>query len=410
MEDAVKRILDAGLRLVYEVDGSNSGQPGAGVGSGAGPTLLTLAFRVCVFMNIYCIIHVFVDSLYARAAAARFRLSFSERISVAEKVCSSLNAIYTSSAAFTIIFWRADFNPSAFTGAQCTSPMSTILNVYPTAPANATYLGSFLDADWFLPAYIGYSIYDCATMYFQGDNHWSMWVHHLVGIYGAAGNLRVRSLSALSTFAMGTEITAFFVNLVWYAETLNLQRPSLRIARRSSITTAMGDEEDTVTPSLTPSSSSGALPNADTSDKKLLLAKDTAPAAAVSVKKRKPRADTKAPATLTLVVLQFLRTFSFLVFRVTAVPLSFYLLATLGGTAPPSLARLGEMVVVVWNGCSACARAWWDWDVDRFIGFSALIVQMLFGLLNVVWTFVAVKVARRDLGRYLRGREKAKAE
>ncbi|TPX73783.1 hypothetical protein CcCBS67573_g04932 [Chytriomyces confervae] len=375
------------------------------------PPLLELVFRSCIFMAFYCIVHVIVDVLYARAATTKFRLSFSERISVAEKVCSSINAVYASASAFTIIFIRNAFTADAFNGANCASPMSALLSVYPKAPSDVGFISSLLDADWFLPAYIGYSIYDCVTMYFQGDNHWSMWVHHLVGIYGAIGNLHIRKLSVLSTFALGTEITALFVNLVWYAETLDLNRPQQILARRASITAAMGDEDDTplVTPTMTPSNSETAL------DKVPLLSTPPAPSTTLSdstttpetskksASKRKMRAAKKAPATLTLVLVQFLRTLSFILFRITAVPYSFYLVGTLGRTEAFSFMTLVDMVAVVWNGFSTCPKSFLAWDMDRMFGVTALIVQVLFGALNVVWTLVAVKVAKRDLRRYIAG-------
>ncbi|KAJ3072533.1 hypothetical protein HDU98_003419 [Podochytrium sp. JEL0797] len=351
-----------------------------------------MLFRTCTFLNAYCFIHVVADQLYGKHAEKKFHLTFSERISVSEKVCSTINAIYTASAAIWISFVRDSFNVDHMIATPCSSRMSGMLNIYPKAPETANAVTQFFDMDWVLPAFIAYSIYDCATMYFQGDNHWSMWVHHIVGIYGGVGNVIIRKLSVLSTFAMMTEITAFFVNLLWYFETLNLSRPQPIPYRRASITLALGDSE-TPEGALTPS----------TQDVPGKTAPPPSAAAVASALRKAHRKSTKPPPTLLLVTLQTLRTLSFLIFRVTAVPFSFYLILSRGNPDTfPSFSVIWEMIVVVWNGCSACPREWWDWDLDRGLGFSALVVQLLFGLLNVVWTLVAFKVLGREVRGYLK--------
>ncbi|KAJ3284116.1 hypothetical protein HDU79_008494 [Rhizoclosmatium sp. JEL0117] len=378
------------MSLIWDWLNSPSGGPDA-------PTWLVVFFRIFSAINFYCIVHVVLDQLVGKHLAKKFNLSFSERISVSEKVCSTINAAYVATAAIWISFVRDTFNVNDFVAnVPCTSAMSAIVSIYPKAPATANFITSFFDMDWVLPAYVGYSIYDCVTMWFQGDNHWSMWVHHLVGIYGAFGNQVIRKLSILSNHAMMTEITAMTVNILWYAETLNPNRPK---PRRASITTTMGDTTTDETPSLTPSASSETLNE---------LSKATTATQPKAVKRKL----TKPPATLLLVFLQTLRTLSFVVFRVTAVPYSFYLILSRGGATGVSFSSVWEMVVVVWNGCSSCQRGVFDWDFDRAIGFSALVVQMLFGLLNVVWTAVAIKVLRREVKGYLgrAGEKKKKAE
>ncbi|KAJ3019566.1 UNVERIFIED_CONTAM: hypothetical protein HDU68_010604 [Siphonaria sp. JEL0065] len=275
-----------------------------------------------------------------------------------------------------------------------------MVSIYPKAPDSANAITSFFDMDWVLPAYVGYSIYDCITMYFQGDNHWSMWVHHIVGIYGAFGNMVIRKLSVLSTFAMMTEVTAMTVNILWYAETLNLSRPQPVPYRRASITTTMGDTDTPEdTPTVTPSPS-------------MEFSASTAALEKLNPTKKSSKKSTKPPPTLLLVTLQTLRTLSFLVFRVTAVPYSFYLVLSRGSASGLSFRGVWELIVTVWNGCSTCERGLLDWDFDRGLGFSALIVQLLFGLLNVVWTAVAIKVLRREVRGYLKrvGGDKRKKE
>ena len=43
-----------------------------------------------------------------------------------------------------------------------------------------------LDVIWCL--FLGYSLYDSAVMLLQ-ETHWSMWVHHVLGVAGAIGKL-----------------------------------------------------------------------------------------------------------------------------------------------------------------------------------------------------------------------------
>ncbi|KAJ3385746.1 hypothetical protein HDU84_002037 [Entophlyctis sp. JEL0112] len=350
---------------------------------------LLLTTRALAIAAAYCLLHALLDLLWARALARRRALSNSDRISLAEKVASSLNALFIAAAAFHNAFVLDLFSPAAVPIANvhspCSSPMISLLSIYPFSPLQvpAGSLRSFFHYDWVLPAYVGYSIYDCITMYFQGDNHWSMWVHHLVGIYGAIGNMKVQKLAVLSNFAMLTEVTAFCVNILWYVETLTPNRQRLP-PPEPSITSTLGDTKS----------------NDEGNDSETSPPVSPNPAAASSTttqQTKKSGKNRKKPAkpapTPLLLALQTLRTVSFLVFRVTAVPYSLYVVSRTGS--------LVDMFAAVWRGCTTreCARGW---SVDRVLLISALVVQILFGLLNFVWTYVAVKVLAREVRTYLR--------
>ncbi|KAJ3124568.1 hypothetical protein HK100_011192 [Physocladia obscura] len=390
---------------------------GSGLGNNDENLGLVLATRIFVFTAAYCILHVVLDFCVGTKATRRFRLSFSDRISVSEKVASSLNALYVSSAAIYNVFIADLFvaNISKYanltgnvTTACPTLPMAALLAVYPSIsdyPVASPL--RFFAADYVMPAYVGYSIYDCITMYFQGDNHWSMWVHHLVGIYGGIGNLYIRRLSVLSTFAMITEVTAFFVNILWYAETLNENRPQLTPIRRASITATLGDTDDSSDNAITPSNSTDSLteplvkdniPTTKTDSSKVALNKQR-------MLKKKKRTARPTPTPF-LLALQTLRTLSFLIFRVPAVPYSFYCVITRGTRISavsliPAVRAVVDLIVVTWYaGSPSCDAATVSWTLDRILGITALVVQIMFGFLNFVWTFVAVKVLLRELRAY----------
>lgn len=69
------------------------------------------------------------------------------------------------------------------------------------------------------PVYAGYCLYDMITMYYQ-TQHWSMWVHHLLGVFGSIHLMWARAGAYYSTWFMITEITAVFDNINWYFKTL----------------------------------------------------------------------------------------------------------------------------------------------------------------------------------------------
>ena len=80
------------------------------------------------------------------------------------------------------------------------------------------------------PVYLGYSLYDMGTMCFQ-TQHWTMWLHHILGVTGSLIMMVWRTGTVYATFFMLTEITAVTDNLNWYIK--NLVIPDMVEPRRS---------------------------------------------------------------------------------------------------------------------------------------------------------------------------------
>ncbi|ORZ38361.1 hypothetical protein BCR44DRAFT_47527 [Catenaria anguillulae PL171] len=122
-------------------------------------------------------------------------LSRRDRIYLAEKVCSSVNALVVSGLAF-----KAIFLDKAYDG-------DTMHPYPPLAHEAFSHL-------------CGYTIYDLVTMWFQGGDHWSMWTHHLMSLYGTSLIIYLRNPSFYPLLFGVAEITALANNLVWYLQTL----------------------------------------------------------------------------------------------------------------------------------------------------------------------------------------------
>ena len=69
------------------------------------------------------------------------------------------------------------------------------------------------------PLYTGYCLYDMITMAYQ-TQHWSMWLHHILGVAGSILTFFGRTGAYYSTWFMITEMTAVFDNANWYFKTL----------------------------------------------------------------------------------------------------------------------------------------------------------------------------------------------
>jgi hypothetical protein len=71
-----------------------------------------------------------------------------------------------------------------------------------------------------LAVFCGYTLYDIGLLFIERP-HWSMWVHHILGLCGGVSMLLVyRDLSFSTAFFTITEWTAFTTNAVWYAQRL----------------------------------------------------------------------------------------------------------------------------------------------------------------------------------------------
>ncbi|KAJ3303789.1 Glutathione S-transferase 7 [Blyttiomyces sp. JEL0837] len=147
------------------------------------PGAIVLLGRSAAFLTAFIIIHVFLDVVVGRAIAARWKLAMTDRVS------------FTS--------------PDPYMG---------------PGGALATYTP---DMDYLFPSYFGYTIYDLLTMFWQPETHWSMWLHHLMGAYGAVGMMFFRRMSIFPCYFMITEITAVANNLLWYAQLFSKPKPEM---------------------------------------------------------------------------------------------------------------------------------------------------------------------------------------
>ncbi|KAI9164215.1 hypothetical protein H9P43_008032 [Blastocladiella emersonii ATCC 22665] len=149
----------------------------------------------------YTVSHVIVDGVWRRAMPAHYKsLSRRDRIYLAEKIASSVNALVVSGLAYKSIFVDGDYDADT-------------MHPYPlTAHRAFVHL-------------CGYTMYDLGTMWLQGGDHWSMWAHHTMSLYGTALITYLRNPSFYPLLFGVSEITALANNVVWYLQTL---RPASR--------------------------------------------------------------------------------------------------------------------------------------------------------------------------------------
>ena len=83
--------------------------------------------------------------------------------------------------------------------------------------------------DFLFAVFLGYTIYDMLTMAFQ-SHHWSMWIHHLLGLLGCIVVPIYKQALIYPCYFMVTEWTVIFNNLVWFVKTIrdsDAKSPSL---------------------------------------------------------------------------------------------------------------------------------------------------------------------------------------
>ncbi|KNE70808.1 hypothetical protein AMAG_14924 [Allomyces macrogynus ATCC 38327] len=182
--------------------------------SGDGGTVRTVMLNLAA----YAAAHVVLDRVWQKCLGqAKYKaLSRRDRIYLAEKILSSVNALVTSGLAF-----KAIFLDKAYDG--------DVLNPYPNL------------AHTVFASMCGYTIYDLFTMWAQGGDHWSMWIHHIMSLYGTSLIMYFRKPSFFPLLFAVSEITALANNLVWYAQTLRPTSswlPSLMVARAVTFTVA----------------------------------------------------------------------------------------------------------------------------------------------------------------------------
>lgn len=120
----------------------------------------------CAFTCSYTALHLLSRQLMMMQHHSKYILStqlksLADRVYLPEKVCSSVNGLVTGVSGLYLLM-----HPSHFIGVK------GVFDCYP----------KFLHLVF--SSYVGYSIYDMGTMVIVGNEHYSMWMHHLVGAVG----------------------------------------------------------------------------------------------------------------------------------------------------------------------------------------------------------------------------------
>ncbi|KAI9356983.1 hypothetical protein DFJ73DRAFT_821707 [Zopfochytrium polystomum] len=286
------------------------------------PGAVVLLTRSLAILVGYSFIHLSVDLLVGRRLARKWKLLQTDRVSVSEKVCSTLNALYTAYIGYKTLLSRVYDGPGG---------------------ALATYTA---DMDYFFPNYLAYSLYDIGTMLFQPEMHFTMFIHHGMGAYGAFGMMFFRRMSIFPSYFMITEITAVVQNWLWVEETFGA---SSKYKRQGDGHEALLRDEGpaTKTSPQAPSASGGE--------------KGSSPSP-------------KSPPTLRVVQLHGLRAVAFLLLRSWCAPFSVVHASLREGGFFHMLSKVSRL------------PGW-----GPLVGWSGLLCVVMFSVLNILWTVATFK-------------------
>lgn len=79
---------------------------------------------------------------------------------------------------------------------------------------------------WFFSSYVGYSVYDMLAMLAVGGEHWTMWMHHLIGAAGAFLMMLYRQAAYFPIVFTITELSVIPTNWLWALRTLQVSPQS----------------------------------------------------------------------------------------------------------------------------------------------------------------------------------------
>lgn len=105
------------------------------------------------------------------------KLSRKDRLHMDEKVCSTVNSVMLSVSSLLAVVRDKEF-----------APPGAVFDRFP--PIVGTMFSN----------YLGYVLYDAIVMHLQGGEHWTMWLHHAMGISGALTILTQRRLVYFPVF------------------------------------------------------------------------------------------------------------------------------------------------------------------------------------------------------------------
>jgi len=152
------------------------------------------------FLGTFGIAHGVTELVVKQTVSRRVleKLVHADRIEVAQKIPSTLHGLLAGGTALYLLLLRQDFRQDVFEPypALCDTLFSTTL---------------------------GYSLYDMAVMYFQGGQHFSMWMHHFVESTGCFLIMQFREAPYFPACFSVTTISTVPLNLLWLLDKLQIK-------------------------------------------------------------------------------------------------------------------------------------------------------------------------------------------
>ncbi|KAI9209344.1 uncharacterized protein BJ171DRAFT_486519 [Polychytrium aggregatum] len=163
------------------------------------PSAATIALRSAFAAVFYSVLHIVAKTIAAQSIHPKIWNAFSNRDKsiLAEKVCSTVNSLFIGGAGLYFVL---------------------VSDAFANADLFATYPP---ELDWVFPQLVGYTIYDTATMYLQGDWPMAMWIHHYMTLYATFGMPIYRRLAVLVVYFFITELTASIQNVIWFHQNVD---------------------------------------------------------------------------------------------------------------------------------------------------------------------------------------------
>jgi hypothetical protein len=140
--------------------------------------LLNLPRVAGAFLGMWAL-HYTADRVFTTLFGPKVvdKLSRKDRLHMDEKVCSTVNSVMLSTCSLLVVLRDKEF-----------LPRGAVFDRFP--PLVGTMFSN----------YLGYVLYDAIVMHLQGGEHWTMWLHHGVGISGALTILTQRRLVYFPVF------------------------------------------------------------------------------------------------------------------------------------------------------------------------------------------------------------------
>ncbi|KAI8802889.1 hypothetical protein BJ742DRAFT_831821 [Cladochytrium replicatum] len=152
-------------------------------------------------LSLFIALHGVGDLLIRRtlspADIAALKLKNSDILNIAEKLPSTLAALLVSIPAIRLVHFTEAFKGDVFTS-------------YPP------------EGDRGLGIYLAFTLYDVWVFAVRGREHISSWIHHVLGLLGAALERQYKILAFNPIVALTSEITVPVSNLLWLMQRLHM--------------------------------------------------------------------------------------------------------------------------------------------------------------------------------------------